>query len=146
MMIKDNDIYAFIKPSLDAHTLGINAAAELLRDCSYKVVIADDKISHAINDYKYENNRKKIVEWVIENKVNVIGVSYRLDKDNAINMIGYLIEELRNNNLLAHQGGIVKSILFGGLPETAEALEKDAKKYQTISMDLHAASMQVAQN
>lgn len=127
MIIKDNDIYAFIKPSLDAHTLGINAAAELLRDCGYKVIIADDKISHAINDYKYENNRKKIVEWVIENKVNVIGVSYRLDKDNAINMIGYLIEELRNNNLLAHQGGIVKSILFGGLPETAEALEKEFK-------------------
>lgn len=28
----------------------------------------------------------------------------------------------------------------------AEALEKDAKKYQTVSMDLHSESMQVAHN
>ncbi|MGO1469942.1 MAG: hypothetical protein ACTHW2_07965, partial [Tissierella sp.] len=127
MIIKDKDIYAFIKPSLDAHTLGINAAAELLRDCGYEVLVADDSISHAINDYKYENNRKKILDWIIKNNVNVIGVSYRLDKDNAINMIGYLVEELKNNNLLAHQGGIVKGILFGGLPGTSQAIEKEFK-------------------
>ncbi len=127
MIINANDKYAFIKPSLDAHTLGINAAAELLRDCGYEVMIADDNISQAINDYKYEINRKKIVDWVIDNEINVIGLSYRLDKDNAINMLGYLIEELRNNNLFDYQGGIVKSILFGGLPEAAQAMEKEFK-------------------
>lgn len=39
MFAVDGDIFAFIKPSLDAHTLGINSAAELLRDCGYQVIL-----------------------------------------------------------------------------------------------------------
>ena len=31
--------YAFLKPTLDAHTLGITAAADLVRDCGYEVLL-----------------------------------------------------------------------------------------------------------
>lgn len=127
MTNKNNDIYAFIKPSLDAHTLGINAAAELLKDCGYKVIIGDDEISQAINDYNYEMNRKKIIDWIIREDINVIGLSYRLDKDDAINMVGYLVEELKKNDLLGYQGGQIKNILFGGLPESSQAIKEEFK-------------------
>ena len=60
--------YGFLKPSLDAHTLGVNSAAELLRECGYEVLIADDDISKALNDYKHEARRKVVVEWVLANK------------------------------------------------------------------------------
>ena len=50
----DTDVYAFIKPSLDAHTLGVNAAAELLRDCGYSVIVGNESIQNAMNEFKYE--------------------------------------------------------------------------------------------
>ena len=58
-------IYGFIKPALDAHTMGVNTAAELLRECGYTVLIADEDISKAISDYKHEANRKKVLDWII---------------------------------------------------------------------------------
>ena len=57
-MIEDNNTkYGFIKPAIDAHT-GINSAAELLRDCSYDVIIADDLVAKAMNDYKHETKER----------------------------------------------------------------------------------------
>ena len=124
-----NDIistkYGFIKPAIDAHTMGINSAAELLRDCGYDVIVADDIVAKAMNDYKHELRRKVVVEWIISNKVERLGISYRLDQDDAINMIGYLIEEFKNANLLKFQGGQIETIFFGGLPKTCEAIEKE---------------------
>ena len=34
-------VYGFLKASLDAHTMGVLAASDLLRDCGYRVVIGD---------------------------------------------------------------------------------------------------------
>ncbi len=125
MVATNKDIYGFIKPALDAHTMGVNTAAELLRDCGYEVIIANEEISKAISDYKYEANRKKVIEWIIGNNVSSIGISYRLDKDDAVNMVGYLLEELKSNNLLSYQDGPIKSVSFAGLPVSCEAIEKE---------------------
>ena len=117
--------YGFIKPAIDAHTMGVNSAAELLRDCGYDVILADDSVEKAMNDYKHEVRRKVVVEWVIANKINRLGISYRLDQDDALNMVGYLIEEFKKANLMKFQGGQVETIFFGGLPKTCEAIEKE---------------------
>lgn len=127
MINLNTEIYGFIKPALDAHTLGVNSAAELLKDCGYEVVIADDETAKALNDYRHEINRKKVVKWIIKNKITRIGISYRLDQDDAVNMVGYLLEELKSNNLLKHQGGQINSVSFGGLPQTCEVIEKEFK-------------------
>lgn len=117
--------YGFIKPALDAHTLGVNAAAELLRDCGYEVSVADDFVAKAMNDYKHELRRKVVVDWVVANKIERLGISYRLDQEDAINMVGYLIEELKMANLMKFQGGQIESLFFGGLSKTCEAIEKE---------------------
>ena len=124
-----SDIFAFIKPSLDAHTLGVNSAAELLKECGYRVLIGDEIIEKAMNDIRYEINRKIIIDWIVENKIARIGISYRLDQDEAINMVGYFMKELESKGLLVYQGGPIKSVFFGGLPETCKIIEKEHKGF-----------------
>jgi hypothetical protein len=120
-----NTKYGFIKPAIDAHTMGIISAAELLRDCGYEVVMADDLVAKAMNAYKHEIGRKTVVEWIGSNKIERLGISYRLDQDDAINMIGYLIEEMKKAKLFKFQGGQVEKFFFGGLPKTCEAIDKE---------------------
>lgn len=124
-MATNKDIYGFIKPALDAHTMGVNTAAELLRDCGYEVLVADETISKAISEYRSESSRKKVVEWIVSNNITSVGISYRLDKDDAVNMVGYLLEELKSNNLLSYQDGTVQTVSFAGLPVSCEAIEKE---------------------
>lgn len=122
---KINAKYGFIKPAIDAHTMGINSAAELLRDCGYDVIVADDFVAKAMNDYKHELRRKVVVDWIISNDIERLGISYRLDQDDAVNMIGYLVEELKKEKLMKFQGGQIETIFFGGLPKTCEAIESE---------------------
>lgn len=119
------EIFGFIKPSLDVHTLGVNSAAELLRDCGYTVVVAGNKINSAMNDFRYEKNRKTILEWIQNNKISRIGLSYRLDTQDAISLVGFLVHTLKNNNMLHFQGGKIKSVYFSGLPEACEIIERE---------------------
>lgn len=122
---RENIKYGFIKPAIDAHTLGVNSAAELLRDCGYDVIVANDSVEKAMNDYKHELRRKVVVDWIISNKINRLGISYRLDQDDAVNMAGYLIEEFKKSNLMKFQGGQIEKIFFGGLPKTCEVIERE---------------------
>lgn len=127
MYALNSDVFAFIKPSLDAHTLGVNSVAELVQDCGYKVILGNEVIEKAINDFRYESNREIVIDWIINHRINRIGLSYRLDKDEAIKLVGYFIKELKDRNMLFYQGGQIKSIFFGGLPNTCEAIEREYK-------------------
>lgn len=129
MFALDTDIFAFIKPSLDAHTLGVNSAAELLRQCGYKVIIGDDAIDKAMNDFRYEANRKLVLDWLRENRINRIGISYRLDQDEAVKMMGYFMHELESNGMLHYQGGPIRGVFYGGLPEGCRKIEKEHKGF-----------------
>lgn len=119
--------YGFIKPALDAHTLGINTVVELLYDCGYDVIVADDKVSKMLNDYKHTLRRKGVLEWIRSKKIQRLGISYRLDENDALNMIGYLLNDLKESNLMKFQGGPIESIFFAGLPKACEAIEKEFK-------------------
>ncbi|NLJ89839.1 MAG: cobalamin B12-binding domain-containing protein [Clostridiales bacterium] len=126
-MSNTNIKYGFIKPAIDAHTMGISSVAELLAECGYEVVLANDDVEKAINEYKHEARRKVVVDWIASNNITKLGLSYRLDEFDAINMIGYLIEELKRAKMMKYQGGQVETIFFGGLPNTCKALEKEFK-------------------
>lgn len=119
------DRFALIKPILDAHTLGINAMAELLRECGYSIVVGDEKIENIMNDIKYEANQHKLVDWIKENKINHIGISYRLDTNEAVSLMGYLVNTLKNNSLLAYQDGPIDMIMFAGMPKACEIIEEE---------------------
>jgi hypothetical protein len=123
---KDNDIFAFIKPSHDAHSMGINAAIELLHECGYhRVVLANDSISDALSQFRFESGRKNLVNWIKNNKFNYIGISYRLDQDEALDMIRFLVKELQDNKMLVYQGGFIKAIFFGALIKACQVIDKE---------------------
>ncbi|NLW22745.1 MAG: cobalamin B12-binding domain-containing protein [Tissierellia bacterium] len=129
MFAVDGDKFAFIKPSLDAHTLGINSAAELLRDCGYNVIVGDETIAKALNDIRYEVNKEIILDWIKGNKITQIGISYRLDQDDAVNIVGYLMNTLESNDMLHYQGGPIKSVFFAGLPKSCEIIDRQYKGF-----------------
>ena len=99
MSVKDNEIFAYLKPSLDAHTLGVNAAAELLRSCGYQVITGDVAIANILNDIRYPTNQEKLIAWLRQNKITHIGLSYRLDEAVAVDMVGYVLYALRGNQI-----------------------------------------------
>ena len=59
--ISSEDIFGFIKPVVDVHTMGVYTIANLLRDCGYKVIVAKDEIK-AIRLY---------YNWIIKAKEKV---------------------------------------------------------------------------
>ena len=54
MIVENSEIFGLIKPKVDAHTLGIHNAADLLKDCGYKVILADEGMEIALNEISYE--------------------------------------------------------------------------------------------
>jgi len=123
MLALTTDVFAFIKPSLDAHTLGVNSVTELLRECGYRVLIANDEVARAINRLQYESNRLVVLDWLVANTINRVGISYRLDQDEAVRLVGRLVYALESNNLLHYQGGPIKAVYFAGLPGACDAIE-----------------------
>lgn len=119
--------FAFIKPFSDAHTLGINSIAELLKDCGYDVLVADETIEKTVNDIRYQTNQDILIEWIKENDISKIGLSYRLDEDVAVSIVGYVVKTLREQQMLAYQDGPINTIFFGGLPKSCDAIEKEYK-------------------
>ncbi len=101
----------------------------MLRDCGYEVIIGDEIISEAMDNIKHEPNQQRVLDWIIENKVTHIGISYRLDEDEAVNMVGYLMNRLKGENMLYYQGGPIKSVIFAGLPHTCEVISKVHKGF-----------------
>ena len=124
-----SNTFAFIKPASDAHTLGVNAIAELLKECGYEVVVAEEDTEHLLNDIRYEANQQKLIEWLKDNEINNIGISYRLDEDIAVSIVGHLMKALRESNMLKYQGGPIDVIMFGGLPKSCEMIQEEHRGY-----------------
>jgi hypothetical protein len=59
-----------------------------------------------------------IDRWVRQNRLTILGVSYRLDPADGEQLIGRLIERLKRRGLLGSQSGSLKAMLFAGLPQT----------------------------
>ncbi|MGI6090045.1 MAG: cobalamin-binding protein [Saccharofermentanales bacterium] len=120
-----NNIYGLIKPANDAHTLGLQSAAEHLEECGFPVVIADSNIQAALADYRDASAREIIIDWILENQITRLGISYRLDQADGVRLLGYLYEEVKRWRLLDFQGGSIDLIFFAGLPETCAAIAKE---------------------
>lgn len=127
MKRKDGRLFGLVKPAIDAHTLGISTAKELLMACGYSVITAIESVEIALNDYPYEIKRKKVIDWIVKSGVTDLGVSYRLDPYDARNLVGYLLSDIRRLRLLKEQGGPLNSIFFAGLPKACEMVSEESK-------------------
>ena len=116
----ESDVFGFVKPLVDVHTMGIFTMANLLRDCGYKVYIAPDDVNEAIENIHKVNNYSFVKRWILDNHINRLGFSYRLDPKEGCDYFMSLYEHLRGDNMLEEDGGPIKEINFAGLPDTCE--------------------------
>ena len=91
-----------------------------MRQCGYKVIIGDETIDKAMNDFRYEANRELVLNWLRENRINRIGISYRLDQDEAVKMMGYFMHELESNGMLHYQEAPLEGYSMEGFLKDAE--------------------------
>lgn len=120
-----NETFGLMKSLLDAHTMGAHAAAALLRDSGYRVIISPKQVEEAMDKISVESNQKLIVKWIKENNICCIGVSYRLDTDDAVNILGRLVNLLKREGLFESSNAIVRSIYFAGLAPACDRIDKE---------------------
>jgi len=99
-------MFGFIKPKVDAHTLGISTISNFLKICGYNV--------HLLQSLDLQ----EISEWIKQNEITAIGFSYRLDTKDAYEYFCNLHFKVK---------GIVDKIYFAGLPEACELVQKKFK-------------------
>ena len=127
-----HDIFGFVKPLVDAHTMGIYTMANLLRECGYKVIIAKDDINEAIEHIKKVNNYSLLKRWVIDNRINHLGFSYRMDPKDGYDYFMTLFEQLRADSMLSEQGGPIKGLSYAGLPDTCIMIKQKTDGRVTV--------------
>lgn len=125
MLADKNETFGLIKTLVDAHTMGIHAAAALLRDCGYHVLISPPSIEKAMERIMAESSRKMILSWIKENNISRIGFSYRLDPDDAVEWMGRLVYLLKSNGYFESTNSQIKSIFFAGLTPACKKIDKE---------------------
>lgn len=118
-------IYGLIKPTLDIHTLGINMIKNLLSQCNEEVIVGDDDVSSALQRMKLQSNRDKFIKWVTLNHISHLGISYRLDPQDAHEIMKNLFDALKSARLFSLDGGTVDQVYFAGLPESCVHIKQE---------------------
>ena len=119
-----DDVFGFVKPMVDVHTMGIYTIANLLRDCGFKVVLAKDDVNEAIEKIQKVNNYGLFKKWLVDNHINRLGFSYRLDPQDGFKYFITMLNMLKDGNMLTEQGGPIKELSFAGLPDTCELVKQ----------------------
>ncbi len=114
-----------MKTLMDAHTMGIYAAAELLKECGYRAIIAPPQIEEALGKISLDSSKELILGWLKENHISHIGVSYRLDTDNAVDIVGQLVHMLRSKGAYESSEAFIRSIYFAGLTAACDKIDQE---------------------
>jgi len=119
-----DDRFGLVKPAVDAHSLGMSSLQQLLTDCGYRCLIAPADACDAVGMTDDAEGFQVIERWLAENRITVLGFSYRLDPAHGAQLFSRLFNALRNRKLLAEQGGPLRGIFFAGLPQACEHVRR----------------------
>jgi hypothetical protein len=117
------DVFGFVKPVVDVHTMGVYTIANLLRDCGYKVHLAKDDVNAALENIQKVNNYSFVKRWIIDKGITRIGFSYRLDPKEGCDYFMALYTHLKGDRMFAEDGGPLIAISFAGLPDTCDLVK-----------------------
>jgi hypothetical protein len=118
-----NKKYGLLKPFPDVHTLGINSIKGLLEECHQSFVMANDDINEALGMIQYTAQQQKVIDWIKNNDITHLGISYRLDPLRANEIVGYLIHALKESQCLISDGGHIVRVFFAGLPKSCQLID-----------------------
>jgi hypothetical protein len=110
------DRFGFVRPAVDAHVLGINALEQLVAECGFNSVTADAAACNAFGNPEDPANARRIVRWIHDHGITVLGFSYRLDPHDGAAIFASLLAIIKRLKLLVAQGGPIRAIYFAGLP------------------------------
>ena len=119
------DAVGLLRLGVDAHTLGISMLAQLLEECGFRAMIADEAIGRAAGQPEDEAHRKLIGRWIEKYNITQLGCSYRLDPRDGARLFGTLLHHLRREQLLEEHGGTIRGLFFAGLPETCRLIRAE---------------------
>ena len=124
--INSMDVFGFVKPIVDVHTMGVYTIVNLLRDCGYKVHLAKDDVNAALENIQKVNNYSLVKRWILEKCITRIGFSYRLDPKDGCDYFMALYTHLKDDKMFVSDGGPLTEIFFAGLPDTCELVKAKA--------------------
>lgn len=110
------EVFGLIRPAVDAHTLGISYAARLLEEAGYRTVVSNRAVSEAANHISRAESSSLLREWVKVNDITRLGLSYRLDPEQAVEVLGRLLYQLGDHKMLGNGRGQLRGVYFAGLP------------------------------
>lgn len=120
------EIFGFLKPLVDVHTMGVYTILNLLRDCGYMVHFANDEVNKALENIKSLNNYGLVKRWILNNGITRLGFSYRLDPNEGCDYFMSLFSMLDGDNMFSEKGGPLIEISFAGLPDTCDLVRGKA--------------------
>lgn len=121
--VNSMDVFGFVKPFVDVHTMGIYTISNLLRDCGYKVYLAKDEVNSALENIQKVNNYSLVKRWILDKGITRIGFSYRLDPKEGCDYFMALYTHLKDDKMFVSEGGPLTEISFAGLPDTCELVK-----------------------
>lgn len=122
--IHNDKIFGLIKTVIDAHTLGLRAAASLLLECGFPVYIADKSVETALLSLEKAESQIILIDWIKEKKITNLGFSYRLDPDDAVKYLNNLVNVLIHEGLYGRPNSQIKRIHFAGLLPACNQIDK----------------------
>ena len=122
--LSKGDCIGLVRPAIDAHTLGISSADQILQDCGFATVVADAAACQAFGTPQLPPSQAAIERWVRQHRVSVLGFSYRLDPKEGPAVFHRLVHELKSKGLLGAQGGPIRGLYFAGLPAACQAVRQ----------------------
>ncbi len=117
------DIIGLAKTEIDAHTLGLSRIEEILMETGFNTVVSSNIISKAFSNPQSLENFSLIRNWIRENRISVLGFSYRLSTDNAVSIFQKLMDQLKTENFFTDRKGPLKRVCFAGLPEASRIVK-----------------------
>ncbi|MCD6496282.1 MAG: hypothetical protein J7K54_03360, partial [Candidatus Aenigmarchaeota archaeon] len=116
---KRRPVIGLAMTSVDAHTLGVSFLSELLSESGYRTVTADSSVRDALDNPQKLNNAGLIEKWIRDNDINLLGFSYRLDPNDAVDTFGRLMYQLADRKMFKEDGGPLSRVYFAGLPDAS---------------------------
>ena len=120
--ISRDDVFGLLHPSIDVHTLGIISFSQVLEQCAVRSWIADEELSHELEALSRGGGGRLLRAWIRNKGISLIGLSYRLDPQDALRTYAALRDFLTSEKLMAKDGGTLRGIFFAGLPEACAAV------------------------
>jgi hypothetical protein len=120
--ISRDDVFGLLHPSIDVHTLGIISFSQVLEQCAVRSWIADEELSHELEALSRGGGGRLLRAWIRNKGISLIGLSYRLDPQDALRTYAALRDFLTREKLMAKDGGTLRGIFFAGLPEACAAV------------------------